>query len=246
MKKYNKFYFLHIPKTGGRFFTKYITNQIEDVLKENNIEVIKPPDNALKHGGWHKDIDDSTYIVSVFRDPVEFFVSAVAHMHAQQNGLIDDNNDFIIKNNSKVIDISVNSLHEKLQQLKYLKNFQAQNFVLSPTEKPILQESMNYHTKGITFDNDLIYKRIKRVNLMIRHAELKSMDYQLLINKISSDLGIDIGIDISSADREHYKNNSSEVLFNKLSKDDIDLIYNNFLFDKEIYQNDLLFWNKKF
>jgi hypothetical protein len=245
MSKYNKFYFLHIPKTGGRFFTRYITNQIEDTLKQNGVEIIKPPDNALKHGGWHKDIDDNTYIVSVFRDPAEFFVSAVAHMHAQQNGLIDDNNDFIIKNNSKVLEISVDSLHEKLQQLKYLKNFQSQNFILSPTGNPILKESMNYCVEGKTFDNDLIYERIKRVNLMIRHNELKYMDYQLLINKISNDLGIEIDIDISSLDREHYKNNSSEVLFNKLSKDDLELVYNNFLFDKEIFQNDSLFWNKK-
>ena len=114
MSNYNKFYFLHIPKTGGRFFTKYIVNQIEDALKQNNIDIIKPPDNALKHGGWHKDIDDNTYIVSVFRDPVEFFISAISHMHAQQSGLIDENNDFIIKSGSDALDIPVEFVQKKL------------------------------------------------------------------------------------------------------------------------------------
>lgn len=245
MSKYNKFYFLHIPKTGGRFFTKYITNQIEDTLKQNGIEMIKPPENALKHGGWHKDIDDNTYIVSVFRDPAEFFISAISHMYAQQSGLIDDNNDFVIKDNSSILDIPIESVHQKLEQLQYLKDFQAHNFILSPTQRPILQEAMGEHTNGKTFDNELIYERINRVNLMIRHSDLKFMDYSLLINKISSDLGIEINIDVASADRKHYKNNSSEVLFNKLSLQDIEKIYSHFPFDKSIYENDSLFWNNK-
>ena len=245
MSNYNKFYFLHIPKTGGRFFTKYIVNQIEDALKQNNIDIIKPPDNALKHGGWHKDIDDNTYIVSVFRDPVEFFISAISHMHAQQSGLIDENNDFIIKSGSDALDIPVEFVHKKLEQLKYLKDFQSQNFILSPTEKPILQESMSAHFNNKDFDKNLIVQRIKRINLLIRQRDLKSIDYSLLINKISSDLGIDIDIDTSLADREHYKNNSSEILFNKLTKEDMELIYNSFLFDKQIYEDSSLCWAGK-
>jgi hypothetical protein len=71
------------------------------------------------------------------------------------------------------------------------------------------------------------------------------MDYSVLINKISSDLGIEINMDVSSLDREHYKNISSENLFNKLNMDDMIEIYNNFLFDKEIYDNDFLFWTGK-
>jgi hypothetical protein len=62
---------------------------------------------------------------------------------------------------------------------------------------------------------------------------------------MSKDLEINIPIDISSADREEYKNNSSDALFNKLDKDDIQKVYNNFLFDKEIYENDSLFWTGK-
>jgi hypothetical protein len=246
MSKYNKIYFLHIPKTGGRFFTKYILEPIETTLKENGIDVVKLPPNVLKHGGWHKEIDDKTYVVSVFRDPVGFFVSVIAHMFADEEKMLDENKDHIVRDKTKILDIPVDAVRNKIVQLDYLKNFQSQNFILSPTENHIIQESIKEHNKGNTIDSDLVYERIKRVNLMIRHEDLKTMDYSTLISKISNDLGIDINIELSSADREHYKNNSSEALLNKLSKDDIDLIYNNFLFDKEIYQNDLLFWNKKF
>jgi len=245
VSKYNKIYFLHIPKTGGRFFTKYILEPISGILKENNISVLTLPKNVSKHGGWHKDIDESTYIISVFRDPVEFFVSATAHIAADEKGLVDEANDFIIKDEESVLDIKKEFLYEKLEQLKYLKNFQSNNFLLTATEGQLLQEARKAYNKNIDLDTKLAYERIQRVNLMIRHKDLRSINYSLLINKISEDLGIGIDIDVSSADREHYKNSSSEVLFNKLNSEDKEKIYNNFLFDKEIYQNDLLFWNKK-
>ena len=245
MSKYNKVYFLHIPKTGGRFFTRYILEPLLDTLKQNNIEVIQLPPNVSKHGGWHNDIDDNTYIISVFRDPVEFFVSVIAHMVADENGLIDEKNDSIVKHNTKILDIKKEFVYEKLAQLEYLNNFQSKNFLLSPTERQLLQEARKAHNENKDFDKTLAYKRIKRTNLMIRHADLLSMDYNVLINKISEDLEIPIDIDISSADRDHYKNNSSEALFNKLNSDDIDFIYKNFIFDKEIYDNDSLFWTGK-
>ena len=104
---------------------------------------------------------------------------------------------------------------------------------------------MSAHFNNKDFDKNLIVQRIKRINLLIRQRDLKSIDYSLLINKISSDLGIDIDIDTSLADREHYKNNSSEILFNKLTKEDMELIYNSFLFDKQIYEDSSLFWAGK-
>jgi hypothetical protein len=245
MLKYDKVYFLHIPKTGGRFFVEYILKPIEKTLKENNIEIIKLNDGVNKHGGWHKDIDDKTYVISVMRDPVEFFVSLVAHMAADQNGLIDDEKDFIIKEKSKSLNIEKDFLFNQLKELKYLKNFQSQNFILSPETKSIVVDSRKAYNTNKEFDDKLAYERIKRVNLMIRHKDLTLMDYNILINKISNDLEIDIDIDLSSASRDHYKNNSSEILLNKLNEEDKKIIYSNFLFDKEIYQNDSLFWKEK-
>jgi hypothetical protein len=243
MSKYNKIYFLHIPKTGGRFFTKYILEPNEAILKENGIDLIKLPANVMRHGGWHKDIDEKTYIISVLRDPVEFFASLTAHMFVDENGLMDNKNNQIIIDQSITLDIDKEYLFNTIEELEYLKNFQSQNFTLTPSNTSFIGCSRkNYNKFGTEIDTELLYERIKRTNLMIRHTDLKSMDYSVLINKISDDLGVKLGLDISFMDKELYKNNSSKILFEKLSTKDKEKIYNSFLLDKEIYENDSLFW----
>jgi len=248
MKKYNKFYFLHVPKTGGRFFTKYIVRPIEKKLEENGVRIIQLPANVNKHGGWHKDIDDDTYVVSILRDPAEFSASLVAHMVASENNLMDDNNDQIIKDNSRELDIPKDLLFQTIEELKYLKNFQSQNFVLTPEDTNLVSYSQMIYKKNmeVFIDKELLYERLNRTNLMIRHADLKSMDYSILINKILDDIGIRIDVDISLIDKDLYKNNNSESLFNKLTDEDIQRVYKNFMIDKEVYDKDSLFWNKKF
>jgi hypothetical protein len=247
MKKYNKFYFLHVPKTGGRFFTEYIVRPIERTLEENGVKIIQLPPNVDKHGGWHKDIDDGTYIVSILRDPAEFFASLIAHMVSYENGLIDDNNDQIINDKSRVLNIEKDFLFSTMEELKYLKNFQSQNFLLTPEDINLVTYSRRMYNKsmGLYIDNELLYERLNRTNLIIRHSDLKSMDYSLLIDKISDDIGINIKVDTSSIDKERYKNNNSEHLYNKLTDKDIKRIYENFMLDKEIYDNDSLFWTGK-
>jgi hypothetical protein len=246
MSKYNKIYFLHIPKTGGRFFTEYIIRPIERTLEENGIKILQLPPNVNKHGGWHKDIDDNTYIVSVFRDPAEFFVSLVAHMVADENGLLDNENDQVIKNRSIILDIEKQFLFDTMEELKYLNNFQSQNFILTPKYNDLVAYSRRMYNKfGLNIDTKLLMDRVGRTNLMIRHSDLKNIDYAILINKISQDLGIRLNIDTSLIDKERYKNNNSELLFNKLIDEDINKIYKNFALDKEIYDNESLFWTGK-
>lgn len=240
---YDKFYFLHIPKTGGRFFTKYIIGPIESQLKANGIDILEIPNGIQRHGGWHKDIDETTYIVSLFRDPAKQFVSSIAHMVAAKEGLIDEDNNFILKDKSEVLYIDKDFLFNMLEELKYLKNFQSQNFVLTTDKFPILTESRRAYQQNKKFDINLIHERVKRVNLMIRNEDLISLDYSVLINKLSKDLKVKIEIDLLNLDKEHFKNNSSENLFNKLNQKDIDTIYKNFMLDKEIYEDDSLFWN---
>jgi hypothetical protein len=232
MSKYNKVYFLHIPKT---------------VLADNGIELVKSPQDMRQHAGWPTWIDDKTYIVSVFRDPCEFFVSAVCHAVAIKNELVDQNNWDVIKEGNDSFTVDKDELYGALSRWEYIKDFQSQNFALSPDPErmSVLHESMAKHKNNESFDTEEIYKRIKRVNLMIRHKDLKFMDYNLLVDKIAEDLGIEIDINISSADKEYFKNKSSEVLFNSLNQEDKDFIGKHFPLDKEIYDDDSLFWAGK-
>lgn len=243
--KYNKVYFLHIPKTGGRFLTKYILRPMDGVLKDNGIELVKSPEDMRQHAGWPSWIDDKTYIISVFRDPCEFFVSAVCHSIAIKNGLVDEDNWNIIKKDSDPFTVSRDELYSTAQRWTYIKDFQSKNFMLSPdTERTsILQESMVKHNNNENFTKEEIYKRLRRVNLMIRHEDLKTMDYSLLIDKISKDLSVDIKINIKDADKGQFKNKSSEILYNSLTEDEKEFIYTNFPIDKEIYSDSSLFWS---
>lgn len=242
MINYNKVYFLHIPKTGGRFFTKYVLNPISDLLKQNGIELIKLPEDVMQHGGWIDDIDDKTYIISIFREPVEFYISVLAHMVSDEQKLLDANNHFILKDKNNIADIDPVKVYEKLEKLPYLENFQAKNFMLKSTDKSVIQEARIAHDRGDKVDRRLVYERIARTNLMIRHKDLKDMDYNLLLNKLSLDLGIELDIDLNELDKEYFKNGASENLFNKLGQEEKDFIYDHFQFDKKIYDNDNLFW----
>lgn len=247
MSKYNKVYFLHIPKTGGRFLTKYILRPMENILKDNGIELIKSPEDMRQHAGWPSWIDDQTYIITVFREPCEFFVSSVCHAEAGKKGFIDETQWHIIKESGKDFRVNKQELYDTLLRWEYIKDFQSQNFILSPNPeiKSILHESKIKHDNNIVLNTKEVYDKVKRVNLMIRTKDLKSMDYSLLINKISKDLGIEINLDFPQTNKEYFKNNASEFLFDMLTQEDKDHINKSFMLDKEIYENDSLFWNPK-
>ena len=242
MLKYNKVYFLHIPKTGGRFLTKYILRPMDEIFKNNGIELIKMPENVMQHGGWHSTIDDKTYIITVFREPAEFFVSAVCHMMASKNGLIDEENWHIVKDNNKTLHVEKEDVYETLSRWHYINNFQAKNFAMHPIDKSMMHQAIIDSENNVILNKELVYESISRTNLMIRHKDLKNMNYELLVNKIQHDLGIEISLDLSKINKEHFKNHASEFLFNKLTEEDKNNIVKSFDFDKEIYDNDSLFW----
>ena len=74
--KYNKIYFMHIHKTGGRHIIATVRDAMLETLNENDIKIIKRPNT---HGGWHSEVDEQTYVFTVLRDPVEQAVSLYAH-----------------------------------------------------------------------------------------------------------------------------------------------------------------------
>lgn len=243
--KYSKVYFLHIPKTGGRFLTKYILRPMEETLAKQGIEYLRMPEDMRQHGGWSNFIDDKTYVISIFREPVEFFVSVVCHAAAGKAKLIDEENWHTI--NGESLNVEKEELFDKLYSWPYIKDFQSHNFVLStnPEILSLLKQAQLFYDKGKEYDPKLIYDRISRTNLFLRNDELESMDYELLVKKISEDLGVELDIDLSQINKTHFKNDASKRLFNSLDQNEKDLILENFKLDKEIYENDSLFWNPK-
>lgn len=114
---FKSFYFLHIPKTGGRIFRANVVDQIYRDIKNTDIEpiysvVTSKDDWSAKiypaashsttinsnqndkihddgHAGWKKSINHNTYVVSTFREPIKQSVSLFAHMYDTELGNID-------------------------------------------------------------------------------------------------------------------------------------------------------------
>ena len=65
-----------------------------------------------------------------------------------------------------------------------------------------------------------------------------------MLSKVLNDLNIEtnLNLDNSLIDKQYFKNNASEKLFNKLNSLDKEVIYKQFDFDKKIYDNNSLFW----
>lgn len=249
MKRYKSFYFLHVVKTGGRFLLNYVIEPITEILEKNGVEVIKSPiiENSVRrnrHMGWHPDIDDSTYIVSIFREPTTWSCSWFTHIYHQRNNLLNlDKQASVIKS----VTLNKDDLFLWLEKERNFNNYQSKNYILQPDKNnsSINKEIDIFHQEGNSVDIDLLYSRLERVNLLIKQNNLKKMDYNDLIKKISTDLGIDIDYRVPyGADRFYQSNPSSQNLYKSLNDSDKDYINSIMDIDKKVYDSRFLFWNE--
>lgn len=262
--KYNSFYFLHIPKTGGRFLTAYVLEPLYEILKKNNIKILELPDVKdehnhfvpKRHGGWHKDIDENTYIISVFREPIKFAASFYTHQMATIKGfdgkkLQDmDYGTEETKSLLKRTQLDTEEFVDWISHHHYVFNMQSKNIILTVSDdKHIVDESGEYtrdlHDNNRRLDKDILIDRIKRINILIRQEDLETMNYQILANKILNDLGINEEIILPEPDMEYFRNFASTNLYEKLNPQDIIRLLRYFKVDDEMYNNKDLFWSTK-
>lgn len=250
MNTYTSFYFLHVPKTGGRFLSKYIIDPIKKQLSENGIEVLKNPElqNAKRnrHVGWHWGINSETYIVSCFREPVEWACSYFIHMMYIEFGALDmDNEAIVIKNIEKKF--NGEDLIKWLTENKFLQNYQSKNYILGAGNNSSIKHEIILHNKNDgEINKNFLYKRLQRVNLLFRQGDLKNIEPSLLVEKISQDLGIKIDYrPFEDIDNSYYANNASKALYDSLSNFERDSIKSLLAIDVEIYNNDTLFWSTR-
>lgn len=250
MNKYTSFYFLHVPKTGGRFLNKYVIEPVKKQLSENGIEVLENPKlpNAKRnrHVGWNWKINPETYVISCFREPVQWACSYFIHMMYVDLGALDMENEAIV---SKTIDKEFNGkdVIKWLTENKFLQNYQSKNFILGAGEGSSIKHEIVRHQKMYDdLDIDLLYKRLNRVNLLFRQGDLKKMEPSLLVEKISQDLNVKIDYSpFEYIDSDYYSNNASKLLYDSLSNFEKDSIMSLMSIDVDIYNNNVLFWSTK-
>jgi hypothetical protein len=217
--KYNKFYFLHIRKTGGRHIRQNIVLPIEKQLNDNGVEVIF--DNH-SHSGWHSRIDDKTYVISSLREPAEQTVSVYAHMialtskgEAKNKGEYDENK------------LTTKEFFKRMKKLDLYPNFQTKNF--------LFDESFNNFSVNIPIDEELVKTRREKVNLFLNGKNLKGREIEIQ-QKIFADLGID-GSPIPIDTKYNFYNPESKNLYDKFSKEEINIIKNYNSIDDYFYKN---------
>ena len=226
--KYNKIYFMHIHKTGGRHIIATVRDAMLETLNENDIKIIKRPNT---HGGWHSEVDEQTYVFTVLRDPVEQAVSLYAHqISLNKMGDIKDEYD-----KSK---LTKEHFFSWLQEKDLYPNFQAKHF-LGDELYFVRDHPQNMFHVQLNFDEKLLEARKNKVNLFLNNNNIdgRSMEIQ---EKIFSDLGIK-GTAKALESKKPSVNPESKILYDTLTEEERDFVRNYSPIDDYLYKNVVYF-----
>lgn len=248
--KYKSFYFLHVPRTGGKFVKKYIIDPISKELESNGIKIIENEKFIDKnnpnifwpndHVGWSGKINPDTYVFSVFREPISWACSFFTQLQYWGNGATTPYTG-VTKDSIK---IDKDEMIQFYKTEKYVQDYQSKNFIstaLTGTIISILKHSVKQNAAGE--NKELLLKRLNRVNLLVRNKDLN--DPNKIIEKIESDLGIKIQYRVpNDVDMSYNGNDAAKSLFASLSNFERDIIASALPIDIEIYNSDI-FWLPK-
>ena len=213
--KFNSFYYLHIPKTGGRWLTSKLDNLLEtfDHHKIKTINDIREHDSVIgqertddsegyyEHTGWHPEINEKTFILATFRDPVKQICSLWTNSNEKRIYASGINTELFLK------DIKNES--------SYLNN-----------QSVSLSNSGKLKDFGMSLENldiDLLIKKIDRINqiILIQDKEIDfSKEMDLLLESMEIDLEVKIDRWRNNIAAYKNKNPMSRSLFNSLSDEE--------------------------
>ena len=175
-------------------------------------------DGYYEHMGWHTEINEETFILTSFRDPVKQLCSLWANSNEKY--------------------IYVHGLKKEL----FLQNIQDSPSYLN-NQSVSLSNSGKLKNFGMglkTLDLDLLIKKIDRVNRIILIQD-RDIDYSKKLDFLLEDLGIDLEAKINPwrNNTTAYKNKNpmSKSLFNLLSDEEKQYI-------KELQNLDTALYNR--
>jgi len=262
--KYNRFFNLHIPKTGGTYFRENILKPMEPYLNQNGIATDTRGEGGegtfartnTFHWCWYEPyVQDDSYIFTSFRDPAERLVSNYAWkaLRAISYGLSP----------YKEEDITVENFYKWLDKHRDVyTDFQSKNLVYYNPDDSIYVEAVhkgwekddiprinsflyNKHFADYPLNKEEVFSNIKRVNLFVKDTTLLKEDQQIkLRDKIINDLGLPpTNILITNKVYGNY-NPISKELFKKFTEKQIEEIYQSNPLDSEIWFTSNLFYKE--
>ncbi len=236
MSKFNSFYFLHIPKTGGRLFFYNVLFPLKNILLEAKIKELNSlqmdgPINYYDHSQWKKEINSSTYVSSIFRDPCKHMVSLYTHSQTVNR------NQIVFRNNS----IDKNTLFEWLEQNEDgAKNYQSKHLVLPTVIKDENGFKQFLNNEIITKNN--VLNKINQLSLFIKPEDLSENNIEKIQKKILVDLKIpNKKITNRAYNFEEYSNIQSKEIYETLTNKEKEKIKTISSIDCEVYETSNLF-----
>ena len=227
--KHSSFYHLQIAKCGGTYLNNMIIHQLFNILKNNNISYI----DGEYHLGW-KEIENN-YVISSLRDPVKRTVIHYSYWkNGGQNGLIPEN----VPNFMDWIEINKDFISNyQIKNFLYTKK----NFDLNPFN-PTSRLDPDFLT--IKIDKVVAFNRIKSINILLKDTQLNNQSCNTVMKKILKDFNITDSFYIDNKKRyDHNITKGSIELYDSLTKQDIDYLYNLNNLDSEVYFSQSIYFN---
>lgn len=233
---FDSFYFLHIKRTAGRFFTNNIADNIKGNFPDAGIRYLNNTSNGNNHLQWSNDINQFTYVSTVLREPCEHAVSLYLHSFSSDS---PDHIDSLLK--SKLNKKDFLQWFDKAQP--FIKNYQSKNIIF-PTLKNDKDDFCEVFQKNNLVTKEEVLKKIDKISLLLRSSSLIQQNIKSIQEKILFDLNIkNANVTNTYFDRKTYKNTYSDQIYAELSTSEKDYIRSVNNIDADIYSTENLFWN---
>jgi len=251
--KYSEFHQIHIPKTAGTLLCTFLNANLTPILLKNNFKIFGYNEQTMRHHGWGP-VTENQYLVSSFRNPskrmVSHFFQMLSHP-AVDNIKVTRENRYIYDIGSRVNNYEQPTKNEFFNWIekndKWLSNYQSKNFFYRADDlfipKCILGLAGPLSIKD--FNKPEVLDNIKRVNLLIKSENLKTENFENILNKILNDYNLKNDKPINLDYNNRNRSKKSFEFYNSLSLKEVEYIESLNTLDLEIYNTESFFWDPK-
>lgn len=256
--EYNRFFNLHIPKTGGTYFRENILSGLLPEFVKNGIQInpVGGPEKNINdptfHWCWYEPfVQNNSYIFTILRDPAKRLVSHYAWQAVR--AISEDLSE------NTISDITVENFYKWFEE-HYLtfKDFQSKNLTYYSQDDSLYKTALHLGWKkggipivdsrlfrsedfvNFKIDTNQLNNNVKRINLLIDNEDFKDKNKQELIkSKILLDFNLSVYENKNKKEVYGHQNHLSQLLFNKFTKKQISDMYDHSKIDSDLYFSDI-------
>lgn len=213
----SRVYFLHIPKTGGKFVSDNLMSYLNRACKLNGLSTREALIDG--HFGWSA-VDDQTIIICAVRNPVPRTISHFLYYNTNNLTL-------------SAPEIKTN-LFSYLEENSYMSNYQSKFICSTTTEMERLLDSqeMDCGTEDLT-------ERMARIDFLIKTDSVSNESMVALYNLSCDHLGISDSrvLSLPTLYIKSYTSEISAAVFDSLTASETQTLENMNFLDMNLYES---------